>query len=87
MGVEEGLADDYTQDGTVDLKGNPVRRSKRGGWKACSFVVGISLPFTCIFLSNSEHFSIFSPFPFVDAVYVEPYSCLVFLSIFLREQI
>ncbi|XP_047317326.1 protein NRT1/ PTR FAMILY 5.2-like [Impatiens glandulifera] len=31
--------DDYTQDGTVDLKGNPVRRSKRGGWRACSFVV------------------------------------------------
>ncbi|XP_038874759.1 protein NRT1/ PTR FAMILY 5.2-like [Benincasa hispida] len=39
MGVEEGLADDYTQDGTVDLKGNPVRRSKRGGWRACCFIV------------------------------------------------
>ncbi|KAL5781634.1 hypothetical protein ACOSP7_006663 [Xanthoceras sorbifolium] len=39
MGVEEGIIDDYTQDGTVDLKGNPVRRSKRGGWRACSFVV------------------------------------------------
>ncbi|KAJ9700766.1 hypothetical protein PVL29_006198 [Vitis rotundifolia] len=38
MGVENGI-DDYTQDGTVDLKGNPVRRSKRGGWTACSFVV------------------------------------------------
>ncbi|XP_058212281.1 protein NRT1/ PTR FAMILY 5.2-like [Rhododendron vialii] len=41
-GVEEGggvLHGDYTEDGTVDLKGNPVRRSKRGGWKACSFVV------------------------------------------------
>ena len=36
----EGNIDDYTQDGTVDLKGNPVRRSKRGGWRACSFVVG-----------------------------------------------
>lgn len=44
MGVEEGnLGDDYTEDGTVDLKGNPVLRSKRGGWKACSFIVGISL--------------------------------------------
>jgi peptide/histidine transporter 3/4 len=30
---------EYTQDGTVDLKGNPVLRSKRGGWKACSFIV------------------------------------------------
>lgn len=38
MADEEGR-DDYTQDGTVDLKGNPVRRSKRGGWTACSFVV------------------------------------------------
>ncbi|KAJ4722772.1 protein NRT1/ PTR FAMILY 5.2-like [Melia azedarach] len=38
MAIEEGI-DDYTQDGTVDLKGNPVRRSKRGGWTACSFVV------------------------------------------------
>ncbi|KAK8548659.1 hypothetical protein V6N13_054563 [Hibiscus sabdariffa] len=38
MAVEEGK-DDYTQDGTVDLQGNPVLRSKRGGWTACSFVV------------------------------------------------
>ncbi|KAH9764123.1 protein NRT1/ PTR FAMILY 5.2 [Citrus sinensis] len=35
----EGNIDDYTQDGTADLKGNPVRRSKRGGWRACSFLV------------------------------------------------
>ncbi|KAK9931236.1 hypothetical protein M0R45_018522 [Rubus argutus] len=36
MAVEEGVnADQYTQDGTVDLKGNPVLRSKRGGWTAC----------------------------------------------------
>ncbi|XP_022964063.1 protein NRT1/ PTR FAMILY 5.2-like [Cucurbita moschata] len=39
MAVEESVADDYTQDGTVDLKGNPVRRSKRGAWKACSFII------------------------------------------------
>lgn len=38
MAVEEGI-DEYTQDGTVDLKGNPVLRSKRGGWTACWFVV------------------------------------------------
>ena len=30
----------YTKDGSVDLRGNPVLRSERGGWKACSFVVG-----------------------------------------------
>ncbi|KAJ8765210.1 hypothetical protein K2173_011470 [Erythroxylum novogranatense] len=35
----ERRSDDYTKDGTVDLKGKPVLRSKRGGWKACSFVV------------------------------------------------
>ncbi|KAL3812444.1 hypothetical protein ACJIZ3_013712 [Penstemon smallii] len=29
----------YTKDGTVDLKGNPILRSKRGGWTACSFIV------------------------------------------------
>ncbi|OVA02341.1 Proton-dependent oligopeptide transporter family [Macleaya cordata] len=38
--VEEAYpGDQYTQDGTVDLKGNPILRSKRGGWTACSFVV------------------------------------------------
>ncbi|KAJ4834134.1 hypothetical protein Tsubulata_012625 [Turnera subulata] len=39
MAVEQGRLDEYTQDGTVDLKGKPVLRSKRGGWRACSFVV------------------------------------------------
>jgi len=43
-GVEEkGPAsgkEDYTQDGTVDLKGRPVLRSNTGRWKACSFIVG-----------------------------------------------
>ncbi|KAL5990401.1 hypothetical protein ACLOJK_011301 [Asimina triloba] len=35
----ETQREDFAQDGSVDLKGNPVLRSKRGGWKACSFVV------------------------------------------------
>lgn len=39
MTVEE-VGDDYTKDGTVDLRGNRVRRSQTGRWKACSFVVG-----------------------------------------------
>ncbi|KAJ9555781.1 hypothetical protein OSB04_010395 [Centaurea solstitialis] len=34
-----GIGGIYTEDGTVDLRGNPVIRSKRGGWTACSFVV------------------------------------------------
>ncbi|KAK2632074.1 hypothetical protein EUGRSUZ_L02031 [Eucalyptus grandis] len=39
MSPAEAGGDDYTQDGTVDLRGNPVRRSKRGRWTACSFIV------------------------------------------------
>ncbi|XP_004495348.1 protein NRT1/ PTR FAMILY 5.2-like [Cicer arietinum] len=38
MTMEEGK-EEYTQDGTVSLKGKPLLRSKTGGWKACSFVV------------------------------------------------
>ncbi|CAL4920671.1 unnamed protein product [Urochloa decumbens] len=34
-----GAAEEYAQDGSVDLQGNPVLRSERGGWKACSFIV------------------------------------------------
>ncbi|KAI3868590.1 hypothetical protein MKX03_036658 [Papaver bracteatum] len=30
----------YTEDGSVDLKGRPVLRSKGGRWKACWFIVG-----------------------------------------------
>ncbi|XP_048127343.1 protein NRT1/ PTR FAMILY 5.2-like [Rhodamnia argentea] len=39
---EKGSAekDDYTQDGTVDLKGRPILRSNTGRWNACSFIVG-----------------------------------------------
>lgn len=36
----EAARSDYAQDGSVDLKGNPILRSKRGGWRACAFVVG-----------------------------------------------
>lgn len=35
-----GAAAEYAQDGSVDLRGNPVLRSQRGGWTACSFIVG-----------------------------------------------
>ena len=40
---ERGGADgreEYTKDGTVDLKGRPILRSKTGRWRACSFIVG-----------------------------------------------
>ncbi|KAL8092969.1 hypothetical protein AgCh_035011 [Apium graveolens] len=32
--------EDYTEDGTVDLKGNPVLRANTGRWRATSFIVG-----------------------------------------------
>ncbi|KAM7488470.1 hypothetical protein LguiB_025954 [Lonicera macranthoides] len=38
-GEEDGCGDQYTEDGTVDLKGNAILRSKRGRWAACSFIV------------------------------------------------
>ncbi|TKY62326.1 NRT1/ PTR FAMILY 5.2 [Spatholobus suberectus] len=43
---EKGLAsgrEDYTQDGTVDLKCRPVLRSNTGRWRACSFIVGYEM--------------------------------------------
>jgi hypothetical protein len=48
MAMEEGMiGNEYTKDGTIDLKGKSVLRSKTGGWKACSFLVGnISLSHT-----------------------------------------
>ncbi|XP_044954764.1 protein NRT1/ PTR FAMILY 5.2-like [Hordeum vulgare subsp. vulgare] len=40
LAVESGTGrQEYVQDGSVDLRGNPVLRSKRGGWTACSFIV------------------------------------------------
>lgn len=31
---------EYTKDGSMDLKGKPILRSKSGGWTACSFIIG-----------------------------------------------
>lgn len=42
-GDSEGAKEEYTKDGSVDLNGNPILRSKCGGWTACSFVIGIAL--------------------------------------------
>lgn len=36
----DGRDDQYTKDGTVDLKGRPVLRSNTGRWRACSFILG-----------------------------------------------
>ncbi|XP_022845742.1 protein NRT1/ PTR FAMILY 5.2-like [Olea europaea var. sylvestris] len=42
MNVEE-RGTDYTEDGTVDLKGRPILRSNTGKWKACYFFVGYEI--------------------------------------------
>jgi hypothetical protein len=50
MAMESGVdlrAEEYAQDGSVDLRGNPVLRSERGGRKACSFIVGACVVFCC----------------------------------------
>ncbi|WJX84406.1 hypothetical protein P8452_66985 [Trifolium repens] len=36
-------SEDYTEDGTVNLKGRPVLRSNTGRWRACSFIVGYEM--------------------------------------------
>ncbi|KAL4194469.1 hypothetical protein AMTRI_Chr05g68830 [Amborella trichopoda] len=35
--------DDFTKDGSVDLKGRPVLHSKTGRWTGCSFIVGYEI--------------------------------------------
>lgn len=45
--AEENGSEDYTRDGTVDLKGRPVLRSKTGRWKACYFIVGM---YICMYM-------------------------------------
>lgn len=41
----------YTQDGTVDLHGQPVVADKTGKWKACAFLVG-KLPMLFVLYST-----------------------------------
>lgn len=50
------LEEDYTQDGTVDLQGRPVLRSKTGTWKACSFLVGKLKYFTPLYRHSKTYF-------------------------------
>jgi hypothetical protein len=65
MVEEKGSASgeqDYTQDGTVDLKGRPVLRSQTGRWKACSFIVGINKEAFCFLKGYYERYSNLSLF-------------------------
>lgn len=38
------MNEEYTQDGSVDLRGNAVLKSKRGDWKAFFFLAGSFSP-------------------------------------------
>lgn len=53
----------YTQDGTVDLRRQPVLSSKTGKWKACAFLVG-----------NSPHPFLDFIFSFQDSSKFKPYN-------------
>jgi hypothetical protein len=58
--MEDGrvVSDEFTQDGSVNIKGKPILKSKTGCWKACSFFVGMSLPLALLYCQES-HFRIF----------------------------
>jgi len=38
------VADMYTQDGTVDMKGNPAVKKGTGNWRACPYILGQYAP-------------------------------------------
>uniref|UniRef100_A0A5B6YQ37 Peptide/nitrate transporter n=1 Tax=Davidia involucrata TaxID=16924 RepID=A0A5B6YQ37_DAVIN len=41
--AETPLLDDDVVDGAVDYKGRPVTRSKSGGWRSASFIIGVEI--------------------------------------------
>lgn len=54
---------EYTQDGSVDFRGQPAISSKTGKWKACAFLVGEHiLPF--LFTNTVVSFKFFLPIYF-----------------------
>lgn len=40
QGFLENGTTEYTGDGSVDIKGNPVLRNNTGNWRACPFILG-----------------------------------------------
>lgn len=49
MGEEEESI--YTQDGTVNYRGDPAVRTQTGTWKACPYILGnliTNLMFMCL---------------------------------------
>uniref|UniRef100_A0A0A0L9Q0 Uncharacterized protein n=2 Tax=Cucumis sativus TaxID=3659 RepID=A0A0A0L9Q0_CUCSA len=56
---QESVIDNYTQDGTVDLKGRPLLRSKTGSWKACFFIIVYELLERIVFQGVSANLFIY----------------------------
>ncbi|CAA7032532.1 unnamed protein product [Microthlaspi erraticum] len=38
--IEEGPIQEYAEDGSTDINGNPPLKHKTGNWKACPFILG-----------------------------------------------
>lgn len=53
---EVAVADMYTQDGTVDMKGNPAVKKGTGNWRACPYILG---QYTALFLFHCSACSAF----------------------------
>lgn len=45
----------YTGDGSIDIRGRPVLKTKTGKWKACSFILGmLFILFYCCLLKEKD---------------------------------
>jgi hypothetical protein len=42
------VEDMYTQDGTVDMKGNPAVKKGTGNWRACPYILGQCSVVICV---------------------------------------
>ncbi|XP_057816586.1 protein NRT1/ PTR FAMILY 8.1 isoform X1 [Cryptomeria japonica] len=51
--------DDYTQDGSMDLHGNPSVKSKTGNWKACPFILGNECSERLAYYGMSSNMSVY----------------------------
>jgi hypothetical protein len=52
---EVAAAGMYTQDGTVDSKGNPAVKKNTGNWRACPYILGA---YTELLLIHTRHDSL-----------------------------
>jgi hypothetical protein len=55
---EVAAASMYTQDGTVDSKGNPAVKKNTGNWRACPYILGAYTELLLIHMLYSDPNSI-----------------------------